>query len=130
MMEALCKAISELTFASFCSYISQQGENEIEFKLKHSFHGNRIEEVFGIMEIDGKLLLSDKGSTLANLDNIYELSEPDVIKNIMAVLKTYNMYPNNNAFVFNIDPSQDVCPQIFHFLQGIHFLYAMKLFYT
>ena len=129
-MEELHKTISELTFASFCSDILLHGESSVEFKLRHSFHGNRKEEVFCIQETYDGLLLSDKGSTLANLDNIFELSEPDVIKNITVVLKQSNMRRDGCTFVCNVDPYKDMFPQILRFLQGIHFLYTMKLFYV
>ena len=129
-MEELHKTISELTFASFCSDISLHDDSSIEFKLKYRFHGNRKEDVFCIQKTGEGMLLSDKGSTLANLDNIFELSEPDVIRNIGTVLEELNMRSEDDAFVCNIDPSRDMFPQILRFLQGIHFLYTMILFYA
>ena len=129
-MDEFLQIVSKLNFTSFCSNIAQQGELSVFFKLKHSYHGNRIEEVFCIKEADGVVMISDIGRTLANLDNIFELKEPDVRKNIMAILKQFRIEPDEgNALTCRIDLTKDMMPQIIRYLQGIHFLYGMKLFY-
>jgi len=129
-MEELHKIISEITFKSFCRDVTLQDESSLEFKLKHSYHGNRVEEIFCIQKIDSGLILSDKGSTLANLDDIFELSEPDVIKNIIAVLRQFSIQKEGIAFTYKINSIKDITPQILHYMQDIHFLYGMKLFYV
>ena len=128
-MEKFHNLLSELIFTSFCDSLTLQGESSVYFRLKNSCHSNPIEEVFRIYETDSSMILSDNGRTLANLDNIFELNEPDVIRNIIAILKQFNISKEGNAFTYKIDPSKDAIPQIIHFLQGINFLYAMKLFY-
>ena len=131
-MNELFRSSSAMTFASFCDDITQHDGSSFEFKLKHNFHrGNRIEKDFRIQEIDGILMLSDKGTTLANLNDIFELKEPAVIKNIVMILKEFNIQKEKEggAFFYTVDPSKDTLPQILEFLQGIHFLYDMRLFY-
>ena len=129
-MNELQKVISELTFAALCSDIKIPDETTVTFKVKHLFHKNRVEEYFCLHQTEDGLFLSDEGTTLANLDDVFELGEPDVIKNIVAILKKFDMGKSGNAFLYKIDASKDVVPQILRFLQGIHFLYAMKLFYV
>ena len=128
-MNELYKAISELAFASFCSEISLQDEKMLEFKIKYHFHSNRKEEIFALQKTEDCLLVSDKGSTLANLDDIFNLSEPDVIRNLVMISKQFNICKSGNVFSSSIDLSKEVLPQIMHFLQGIHFMYTVKLFY-
>jgi len=128
-MNKICNDLSELTFADFCSEIILQNESRLDFKLKHRFHSNRHEEVFILLKTEDGLCVSDKGSTLANLDAIFELGEPNVIKNIATILKHFNIRKEGNVFSCDVDSSKEIVPQILHFLQGIHFLYTMKLFY-
>ena len=129
-MNELKTAVSALTFSSFCSRITQTEHGEIEFELKHKFHGNNKAEVFRIQRLDENVVISDMGSTLANLDDVFELSEPDVIKNIVSILRHYNMVKIGGSFIYRLDPAKDIVPQIWHFICGIQFLYAMKIFYT
>ena len=129
-MEKIYQIVSKLNFKSFCSEITQQSESSVIFKLKYSYHDNHVEEILCIQEVNGAVILSDNGSTFSNLDDIFELKEPDTRKNIIAVLKHFNIQPDDgNMFTCRIDLSKDMIPQILRFLQGIHFLYAMKLFY-
>ena len=128
-MRELCTAIKKITFASLCSWIKQNENGTIDFELKYSSRGNKKAEVYRIQEFDDNLIISDMGNTLAYLNEIFELSEPDVIKNIHRILRHYNISGVYNSFIYRIDPSKDAIPQISHFLRGIHFLYAMKLFY-
>ena len=130
MMNDLHKTISEMKFSSLCSGdITMPDKETIAFKVKQSFHNNRIEEFFCLRQTEDGLFLSDEGTTLANLDNTFELGEPDVIKNIVSVLKKFDMVKVGCMFVYRIDTKADVISQILRYLQGIHFLYAMKLFY-
>ena len=75
------------------------------------------------------MFVSDKGSTLANLDDIFELSEPEVIKNLKTILAHFDIRKEGNEFQSRVEPSKEVPPQIMRFLQGIHFMYTMKIFY-
>ncbi|MDR0437976.1 MAG: DUF1828 domain-containing protein [Bacteroidales bacterium] len=128
-MNELYKAISELTFASFCSEITRQDDATLEFKIKHRFHGNRKEEVFVLQKTEDGLFVSDNGSTLANLDNTFNLSEPETVTNLMKISLQFNIRKTGNEFRSGIDLSKEVSPQIIRFLQGIHFMYTMILFY-
>jgi len=37
---------------------------------------------------------------------------------------------DGKEFIYEIDSNEKLCPQILSYLQGINFLYTMKLFYT
>ena len=128
-MNELYKAISELNFASFCSEIMRQDETTLEFKIKCRFHNNRKEEVFALQKTEDGLFVSDKGSTLANLDDIFILDTPDVIKNLLTIMKQFDIRKSGNEFRSSVDLSKEIPPQIMRFLQGIHFMYTMKVFY-
>jgi len=129
MMNELYKSILELTFASFCKDITQKDEATIEFRLKYRFHGNRKKEVFALHKTEDGLFVSDKGSTLANLGDIFYLNDPDVIKNLKTVLAHFDIRKKGNEFLSAVDVSNEVPPQIMRYLQGIHFMYTMKVFY-
>ena len=119
-----------LTFESFFYNITPHIKSSIDFKMIHNYHANDLEEVYSIQETSTGIILSDNGRTIANLEDIYEINELDVVSDIFAILRHFNMQKKNNAFTCLIDTSKDVVPQILHFLQGIHFLYGMKLFYN
>ena len=53
----------------------------------------------------------------------------DVIKNLKTILAHFDIQKEGNEFRSKIDISKEVPPQIMRFLQGVHFMYTMKLFY-
>ena len=128
-MQDLYTDISNLTFASFCDKIAQKENGAIEFELKHKFFSNKRPEVFCIYEIDDNTIITDTGCTLRNLDDIFELSEPDVIKNISTIMKDYKLLKIGNSLLYRLDPTKDEMSEIWNYLCGIHFLSAIKVFY-
>jgi hypothetical protein len=128
-MTELFSAISKnFTFASLCKWIKMNENGMIEFELKYSFYGSK-EDVYCIQKLDNHLIISDMGNTLKNLDKVFEIFESEVKKNIFSVLKYYNISAIYNSFVYKLDTEKDIVPQIQLYLQGINFLYAMKVFY-
>ena len=128
-MNELYKAILELTFESFCGEIMRRGETTLEFKIKHCFHHNRREEFFVLQQTEDGLFVSDKGSALSYLDDTFILRSPDVIRNLAIIMNHFSIRKEGNAFRSSIDLSKKISPQIIRFLQGIHFMYTLKLFY-
>jgi hypothetical protein len=128
-MDEFYRVISKLSLGSFCSDITQLDETSIEFKLRHSFHQNRKEEIFSLIKTEKGLMLSDNGSTFANLDDIFVLDDFDVMYTISKIKSQFKMRNDELKLVCDIDISKELVPQIFYYLQGIHFLYAMKLFF-
>jgi hypothetical protein len=128
-MNELFTALSKnITFASLCKWINRNENETIKFKLKHSFHGNK-EEIYCIQKFDGHLIISDMGNTLKNLEATFNLSESEVRKIIFSVLNYYNINAVYNSFIYKFDTERGIVPQIQIYLQGIHFLYAMKVFF-
>jgi hypothetical protein len=89
-----------------------------------------IYEIYLVAE-DGKFYLSDEGSTYAELDKIFELKEPDVIKNLVAILKQYGCrkHQSGNAFIIECTP-QDIHIKMSFLIQAISFMLNMKIFYV
>jgi len=75
--------------------------------------------------------ISDEGTTYEELDKIFELKEPDVIKNILAILNQYGCrkHESSNAFIIECTP-QNIHVKISYFIQAISFLLNMKIFYV
>lgn len=73
--------------------------------------------------------LSDEGSTLEALDKIFELGEPDVIKNLVAILKQYGCKKVGKAFQIDCTP-QDIHIKMSYLIQAISFMLNMKIFYV
>lgn len=103
-------------------------------KFAISFPMYKIEG--GLYEIylvasDGKFYLSDEGTTYDELDKIFEIKEPDVIKNLKAILKQYGCrkHDESNAFIIECTP-QDVHIKLSYLIQALSFLLNMKIFYT
>ncbi|MCL2228895.1 MAG: DUF1828 domain-containing protein [Firmicutes bacterium] len=87
-------------------------------------------EIFLVAD-NGKFYLSDEGATYAALDKIFEMKEPDVIKNLVAILKQYGCrkHPASNAFIVECTP-QDIHIRLSHLVQAISFMLNMKIFYV
>jgi len=85
-------------------------------------------EIFLMSNKDG-FYLSDEGSTIAELDKIFELSEPDVIKNLVAILKQYNCKKVGKNLTIECTP-KDVHIKMSYLIQAISFMLNMKIFYV
>jgi len=60
------------------------------------------EKELAIVKQNEKYYLSDQGSTYESLDRIFELEEPDVIKNLVAIMRNYDVTRYNKAFVLEL----------------------------
>ncbi len=86
-------------------------------------------EIYLIVSDDGRFYLSDEGSTLKELDQIFELSEPDVIKNLVAILKQYGCRKEGNNIVIDCNP-KNIHINLSYLIQAISFMLNMKIFYV
>jgi hypothetical protein len=84
--------------------------------------------IYLIME-DNKYYLSDGGATYAELDKIFELEEPDVIKNLVAILRQYGCKKIGNCFAIECS-SSDIHQKYSFLVQAISFMLNMKIFYV
>lgn len=86
-------------------------------------------EIYLIVSNDGRFYLSDEGATLKELDQIFELSEPDVIKNLVAILKQYGCRKEGNNIVIDCTP-KNIHINLSYLIQAISFMLNMKIFYV
>lgn len=91
--------------------------------------GGGLYELYLIMADDGRFYLSDEGATLQELDQIFELSEQDVIKNLVAILKQYGCRKDGKNIVVDCTP-KDVHIKLSYLIQAISFMLNMKIFYV
>ena len=94
----------------------------------HKVEDGKLYEIFLIAN-DVSLYLSDEGSTIDELDRLFELSEPDVIKNLVAILKQYGCRKVGKNIVVDCSP-QDIFVKIGFLIQAISFMLNMKIFYV
>jgi hypothetical protein len=105
-----------------------------ETKFAISFPMYKIEggpyEIYLVAE-DGKFYLSDEGATYDELDKIFELKEPDTIKNFVAILKQFGCrkHQTSNAFIIECTP-QDIHQRLSFLIQALNFMLNMKIFYV
>jgi len=92
--------------------------------------GAGVYEIYLVSE-NGGFYLSDEGTTYAELDKIFELKEPDVIKNLVAILKQYGCrkQQGTNAFTIECTP-KDIHIKMSYLIQAISFMLNMKIFYV
>lgn len=86
-------------------------------------------EIYLIVSNNGSFYLSDEGATLKELDQIFELSEPDVIKNLVAILKQYGCRKDGNNIVIDCTP-KNIHINLSYLIQAISFMLNMKIFYV
>jgi len=86
-------------------------------------------EIYLIVANDGRFYLSDEGATLKELDQIFELSEPDVIKNLVAILKQYGCRKDGNNLFIDCTP-KNIHINLSYLIQAISFMLNMKIFYV
>ena len=89
----------------------------------------RLYEIYLVPNGFGGYVLSDEGATLEELDKIFELGEPDVIKNLVSILRQYGCKKVGNAFQIDCTP-RDVHIKLSFLIQAISFMLNMKIFYV
>lgn len=90
--------------------------------------GGGMYEIY-LLSDNGTFYLSDEGSTVAELDKIFELGEPDVIKNLVAILNQYNCKKKGKNIIVECSPT-DVHIKMSYLIQAISFMLNMKIFYV
>jgi hypothetical protein len=77
----------------------------------------------------GNFYISDEGATIAELDTIFELGEPDVIKNLVAILRQYGCRKEGKNIVIDCTP-KDIHIRMSYLIQAISFMLNMRIFYV
>ena len=105
----------------------EEGKYAILFPM-HKVEDGKLYEIFLIAN-DDSLYLSDEGSTITELDRIFELSETDVIKNLVAILKQCGCKKVGKKIVIDCTP-EDIFVKLSYLIQTISFMLNMKIFYV
>jgi len=100
---------------------------------------NDNEYAFVLVKKGDGIFLSDQGKTLKELDRIFELREPDVIKNLVAIMKQCGAEKQGDEFVIEIDnwngninedENEDLKKGILSLFSCVSFMLNMKIFYV
>lgn len=93
---------------------------------------------FALIKRGEEVLLTDQGITLERLDQIFELREPDVIKNLVAILRQFGGRKIGNLFAIklenwdgntNEEESEALKKARLLLFSCVSFMYNMKIFY-
>jgi len=109
--------------------VTQAGSNKYAVNFPMYKIDGGMYEIFLVSGGNGTFYLSDEGSTIAELDRIFELSEPDVIKNLVAILKQYNCKKVGKNLTIDCTP-KDIHIKMSYLIQAISFMLNMKIFYV
>lgn len=99
-------------------------------------NGNKYD--FVLAKGDDNVFLSDQGQTFVQLDKIFELSEPDVIKNLDAILKQYGAMKKGTEVILTINnwdnntnenESETLKKGLLSLYSCVSFMLNMKIFY-
>jgi len=94
---------------------------------------------FALIQREDRYYLTDQGNTLNELDNIFELSEPDVIKNLLAISKQFGVNKVEKEFTIDIFPwsgnvdereNLELRKSIYELYACVSFMLNMKIFYV
>jgi hypothetical protein len=81
------------------------------------------------------IVIDDNGQTFEYLNKVFELEEPDVLKNITAITEFYRAEITGEAppsfhITMKVDHEADLLVSLLHFHSCISFLNVMKIFYV
>ena len=94
---------------------------------------------FALIKRGEETLLTDQGITLERLDQIFELGEPDVIKNLVAILRQFGGRKIGNLFAIKLEDwdgntdeeeSEALKKARLSLFSCVSFMYNMKIFYV
>ena len=100
---------------------------------------NGDEYNFALFKKGENVYLSDRGKTLAQLDKIFQLDEPDVVKNLKRILDQYKVTMQGKEFVIyidkwngntNEDENEDLKKAKLTLFSCVSFMLNMKIFYV
>jgi hypothetical protein len=109
--------------------VTQAGANKYAVSFPMYKIDGGMYEIFLVSGGNNTFYLSDEGATVAELDRIFELSEPDVIKNLVAILKQYGCKKVGKNITIECTP-KDIHIKMSYLIQAISFMLNMKIFYV
>ena len=120
---------------------TNQNADEVIEKIDYYPYPDLVdnEYVFALVKNGETIYLTDQGKTLEQLDKIFDLSQPDVVKNLLAILKQFGVVKQGNEFVLelknwngesNADKNEDLKKCILTLFSCVSFILNMKIFYV
>jgi tetratricopeptide (TPR) repeat protein/cellulose biosynthesis protein BcsQ len=99
------------------------------------YYGIFIKYEFALVKQGGKTFLSDRGKTYKMLDKIFELSEPDVQKNLNAIMRRCRVSQYKDEFLIEINPEDEGVElenheATYRLFECVSFMDAMRIFYV
>jgi len=109
--------------------VSLSEEGKVFVTLGCTYGDGTLIELW-ITEHEENYIVSDRGRTRQYMDKIFELSEPDVIKNIVAATEYYDVHTKDKQLSVKVGKTEDERNAGFIRMQlCISFLDNMKFFY-
>ena len=110
------------------------------YPLPRIYHNTGEQYEFVLVNEKGKILLKDQGRTVKMLDTVFELRENEVIKNLVAILRKYEVVGKEGCEFFievapwdeNIDEKTNpvLNKAIFTLFACVSFMEDMRIFYV
>lgn len=126
-MENVFKFLTEDT--SLFHTVASDESGEIIVTLGSTYGDGTLIEL-RVTENEEAYIISDKGFTRQYMDKIFELSEPDVIKNIVAATEYYGVSTKDKQLSVEVGKTEDERNAGFIRMQHcISFLDNMRIFY-
>ena len=109
--------------------VTQAGANKYAVNFPMYKIDGGMYEIFLVSGGNNTFYLSDEGATIMELDKIFELGEPDVVKNLVAILKQYGCKKVGKNITIECTP-KDIHIKMSYLIQAISFMLNMKIFYV
>jgi len=118
------------TTADLFENLELTSKNEIAISTGRRYQ-NHTELILYLTKRDDTLILTDNGRTRSFMDNIFVLTENDVVKNILAVTDYYGISTLNRQLSIEIkDLEKNFSESFLKMVFCIGFLDAMSIFYV
>ncbi|GBU25806.1 hypothetical protein R83H12_02464 [Fibrobacteria bacterium R8-3-H12] len=123
--------------AEYNNYSETECKDEFSFPIK--YNNIDIEYKFALIKKDNRFFLSDLGNTYKMLDTVFELKEPDVQKNLSAIMKECLVSQDGNEFLVEIHSyeenmksgeNREINEAKFKLLECVSFMDTMRIFYV
>ena len=102
------------------------------------YYKSDVEYEFALVEKDGKMYITDQGQTYHMLDAVFDVREPDVQKNLHAIMETCNVSQMEDEFLIEIntwdvnsETENEEEKEVKHrLLECVSFMNTMRIFYV
>jgi len=108
--------------------IVQVNKNKFAISLPMYKVEGGLYELYLVAE-DGKFYLSDEGTTMTELDRIFDIEEVDTKKILISTMRQYGCKNIGQKIIIECTP-QDIHIKLSLLIQAISFLLNMKIFYV